>query len=57
MKTTESKRPVGRPVADPTGKQAKTTVNLSPAEKLHLVNRFGSVNAGVRALVTRDMTK
>lgn len=56
MKASESvKRPVGRPPSDPSGTQVAKTVRLTPAEVEYLTRVYGSVNAGVRALVTRDM--
>lgn len=45
----------GRPVADPSGKQQTAQVRLAPAEKAWLVATYGSVNAGLRALVLAGM--
>lgn len=50
------KRGPGRPPNDPSGTQKKCYVRLSPAEERHMIDRYGSVNAGLRALVARDMT-
>lgn len=44
----------GRPVADPSGKQKACKVRLNPSEEAHLQAKYGSVNAGLRALVARD---
>lgn len=56
MSEPEPKRPVGRPVADPSGKAEKVRTSLSPAEREHLRVKYGSVYRGLRTLVQRDMT-
>lgn len=58
MKTSEpKKRPVGRPRLDPSGTQETKPVKLTPAECIFLRKTYGSVNAGVRALVTQAMAR
>ncbi len=49
--TTEPKRKPGRPPLDPTGAQVPQSVRLTPTEIERLRSDYGSVNAGVRALV------
>jgi len=51
VKTTEPKRKPGRPPLDPTGAQVPQSVRLTPTEIERLRTDYGSVNAGVRALV------
>jgi hypothetical protein len=54
----KAKKPArGRRPLDPSGRQVPTTVRLAPAERGHLAARYGSVNAGLRELVKRDMAK
>lgn len=55
MPTQPQKRPVGRPRLDPTGKQNTHGVKLTPAEADYLRKLAGSVNAGIRKLVTTAM--
>ena len=54
---TPKKRGPGRPRLDPAGTQVSQHIKLTPTEIKWLRSQYGSVNAGVRALVTRDMTK
>ena len=49
--TTQPKRKPGRPPLDPTGAQVPQSVRLTPTEIERLRSDYGSVNAGVRALV------
>ncbi len=52
--TTPKKR--GRPPAGPGGqKQVRHSVRLYPHEVDHLVRRYGSIHAGVRALVEAEV--
>lgn len=46
-------RKPGRPPLDQSGTQTVCRVRLAPAEVEWLVSKFGSVNAGLRALVER----
>lgn len=57
MPAPPKKRPPGRPKLDPSGKQVPQSVRLTPAEIEHLRRTGGSVNAGVRRLVERDMAE
>lgn len=45
----------GRPPADPSGKLRKYSAYLSPAEAAWLGSKYGSVYAGLRELVRRDV--
>lgn len=52
--TVQTKRKRGRPMLDPSGKQTVASTHLSPAERRHLIDRYGCVSRGLRVLVTRD---
>jgi len=55
MSKNETKRGPGRPRLDPSGVQAPCCVKLTPEEQTFLRGYGGSVNAGVRKLVTEKM--
>jgi len=57
MSTNENKRGPGRPRLDPSGVQAPYCVKLSPEERAFLRKYGGSVNGGVRKLVTEKMAR
>ena len=48
----QQKRGPGRPRLDPAGVQKSRIVKLTPAESSWLSDTYGSVNRGVRKLVT-----
>ncbi len=56
-KPTPPKRGRGRPPRDASGPQVKRTVNFTPTEVAHLERTYGTVQAGVRALVAADVSK
>ena len=45
----------GRPPLDPSGRQVKCQVRLSPAERDHLERHYPTVNAALKELVRRDI--
>lgn len=53
----QPKRGRGRPRLDPTGTQKSRVVKLTPTESTWLSDTYGSVNRGVRKLVTAAMAK
>lgn len=55
MTENKTKRGPGRPRLDPNGVQAPCCVKLTPEEQTFLRGYGGSVNAGVRKLVTEKM--
>jgi hypothetical protein len=55
MQADTKKRPPGRPKLPAGSRQVKASVWLYPAEVERLTARYGSVNAGIRKLVTTAM--
>lgn len=55
MSLNPPKRPRGRPPADPSGAKVKVSVHLTPAEIAWLESKYGTVYAGLRELVRRDV--
>ena len=49
-----AKRKPGRPSLDPTGKQKPVSVKITDREKVHLQQKYGSVNKGFRAWVQSE---
>jgi len=47
----------GKPRIDPTGTVSKGQTNLTPTMRTHLIDNYGTVSAGLRALVEADMRK